>query len=189
MRVSRVPGADLSVVSAPEDAPCVSVPDPSAPRVTPGSAVHRNRWLGAVRHPQVHPPRRKRTQPCSSCGAPARTGAECHPIRPSGENPSLQVPRRSGTHRGSGRVHHVPRDVAGACVGPREAPCATGPAIGGYSSRWRSAGPVYRTSGRMSTFASACSRQWAVQPAWRASANVAGNRFGGRPTPWRTAAA
>jgi hypothetical protein len=58
--------------------------------VVPCAEVHRNRQLGAVWHLQVHLPRRKRTQPCSSCGAGVTPGAECHPTRVSGADPSLR---------------------------------------------------------------------------------------------------
>ena len=63
----------------------------------------------------------------------------------------------------------------------RPVPCQLG--------RSRSGEPTYRTSGRIRRLSAACSRAWAVQPAWRASENVAGNRSGARPTPWSTAAA
>jgi hypothetical protein len=57
------------------------------------------------------------------------------------------------------------------------------------AGRSRSLEPVYRASGLMSRLSAACSITWAVQPAWRASANVAGNRSGVRPTPMSTGAA
>ena len=50
-------------------------------------------------------------------------------------------------------------------------------------------GPDVADSGRISRLSAACSRTWAVQPAWRASENVAGNRSGVRPTPISTGAA
>ena len=59
----------------------------------------------------------------------------------------------------------------------------------GYAGRWRSPEPTYFTSGRMRRLFAPCSMAWAVQPAWRASAKVAGNRSGVRPTPMRTGAA
>ena len=91
--------------------------------VTTCSGVHWNRWLGAVRHLWVHPPRRKRYQPCSSCGAGARPGAERHPTRPSGEDPSLQVPmERAQSTRGDGFLHF---------------PCSEGMSIGRNGARER----------------------------------------------------
>ena len=37
--------------------------------------------------------------------------------------------------------------------------------------RWRSAGPSYSESGRISEFAARCSTTWAVQPTTRAATN------------------
>ena len=99
----RVLGADLSVDSAPRERVVRQRADLSAPRVTPSAGTHRRRSLGAVRHLWVHPPRRKRTQPCSSCVPGAPPGAECNPTLPSGDNPSLQVHRRE-TQKPSART-------------------------------------------------------------------------------------
>ena len=53
----------------------------------------------------------------------------------------------------------------------------------------RAPGADVATSGGSAGCSAACSRTWAVQPAWRASENVAGNRSGVRPTPISTGAA
>ena len=84
----RVPGADQSVGTSPErDARQRA----RSIGVTAGAASHRSRRLGAVLHLEVHLPRRKRTQMCSSCVPGETPGAECNQARGSGEDPSLQV--------------------------------------------------------------------------------------------------
>ena len=121
---------------------------------------------------------RSSTAACRRCKAStslasrsSRAHVDPHPRRSQGREVRRRADR--GARRGS------------ACrrVGPEAADGLTQP------GRSRSAGPMYRTSGRMSRLSAACSRTWAVQPAWRASENVAGNRSGVRPTPWRTGAA
>jgi hypothetical protein len=126
--------------------------------VTACSAFHRSRRVGAVRLLYVHPPRGKRTQPCSSCGPGAPVGAECHPILGSGENLSLRVSMYRALRRGSPRSGHSRRTdraadaQAAASPAPRpqgaeisvvsapeERRCVTGAGISAPSvvGRWR----------------------------------------------------
>ena len=82
---------------------------------TAGAALHRSRWLGALRHLQVRLPRRNRTQRRTSCVPGAPVSAECHPTRGCGEDPSLQVP---GTQERP--PQHDSKDRSG--TGTRERP-------------------------------------------------------------------
>ena len=78
-----------------------------------------------------------------------------------------------------GRVPDGPRGDVGLTRTPRPARLRPGDARRGRRSA-HPAGSILSTA--------ACSSTCAVQPACRASANVAGNRSGGSATPWSTAA-
>jgi len=79
------------------------------------------------------------------------------------------LPKEEAEHARSKTAPHVVAEMntrrASSPVAPRPAPRGRAPGSGGQTGRSRSAGPTYRTSGRMSRLSAACSSTWAVQPA------------------------
>ena len=122
----------------------------------------------------------------------ARGGAGGHRAAGGAAGRLSPVPRRPSRAVAS---HGPPgRGAGGGYPGPRahrQSSRAAAARDADRSGRQRPLRLVRRSARRAGSarFAPACSRQCAVQPAWRASANVAGNRSGGRPTPCSTAAA